>query len=353
MLDLDCEAVYTALDPTGFRNRLLGLPAQARSAWSEAEALELPPPFAQVRRVVVAGMGGSAIGGALLADLATAEGRTPVMVWRDYGLPPGLEEGTLVLVSSYSGGTLEALSAFEGALARRLPIITMTHGGPLRARAEAAGVPVLHIGHQGEPRTAVGYSFVGPLVLLQRLGFLDDHTEGIGEGLALLEGLADSCGPASPEAENPAKALARRLWGNLVVVYGAGLLSSVAQRWKTQINENAKAWAVAEAFPELGHNALESYRHPEAVRDHAVVVLLRAPLFPEPILQRYELASQALAKAGVACTTVEALGRGPVAHILSTLYLGDWTSFYLAMLYREDPSPTPTLDFMKAGLSKP
>ena len=169
---LDDQATYQKLDPSQFFQRLRELPSQFPRVEEAVARMDLPKELASVRRALVVGMGGSAIGGELLADVASHDGSVPVTVWRDYDLPAWVDDKTLVLVCSHSGRTQESLSGFRRAVTLGLPTVVMTGGTALAEEAARAEVPVVRFDYQGEPRSGIGYSFLGPLLLLQRLDLL-------------------------------------------------------------------------------------------------------------------------------------------------------------------------------------
>lgn len=174
------------------------------------------------------------------------------------------------------------------------------------------------------------------------------------EGSAsLLSKLASRWGEDVPEAKNPAKKLARQITGRLPVVYGGGLLSGVARRWKNDFNENSKSWAAAETFPELCHNAVTAYEVPQTLRREVCVILLRSSLLSAKLRRTYQLTAEFLRRAGVCHAFVDAEGSGPLEHILSSVYLGIWVSYYVALLYGVDPSPVPGIDLMKQRVRHP
>jgi len=149
---------------------------------------------------------------------------------------------------------------------------------------------------------------------------------------------------------NPAKQLAVKLYDHVVVIYGAGILAPVAQRWKTQINENSKAWAFYEIFSELNHNAVVGYEFPAEIADKAFIVLLRSPLLHERILVRYKITSEVLGQAKIEHETVDALGNSALSQMMSLILFGDWVSYYLALLNETDPSPVKVIDYVKKRL---
>ena len=344
--------VYREIDRSAMYEHLRELPSACRQAWRQAEAFRLSGDYSGIKQVVFLGMGGSAIGGDLLGSLLTAEEGVPLLVCRDYDLPAFVGPSTLVVASSYSGETEETLSAFTQALATPARKLAITTGGKLMAVAKQAGVPVFPIEYRAQPRAALGYSFISLVALIQRIGLLSDKARDLEETLATVAGLIAELDLPSPLSRNPAKRLASRLKGKLAVIYGAGILAEVARRWKTQINENSKAWAFHEVLPELNHNAIVGYSIPPDMADKVFVVLLSSPSLHPRIRLRYELTAELLSRAGVGCQTAAARGSSPLCQMMSSLTLGDFVSYYLAILHGADPSPVAVMDWLKQRLSE-
>jgi glucose/mannose-6-phosphate isomerase len=351
-IDLDDPEIYKQGDPAGMLARLKELPMQCQQAWQAAMSFNLPAGYAGVDRVVILGMGGSAIGGDLVRSLVQSESRIPVIVHRDYGLPAFVDEKTLVIASSYSGNTEETLSGFEPALKTKAKKLAITTGGRLQKLAEANNIPVFPINYKAQPRAALGFSFIPTLGVLQKLGFLKDKAADVAETVQVLGKLSAQIDERSPQSANPAKQLARRLYGCLPVIYGAGIAAEAAHRWKTQINENSKAWAFYEVFPELNHNATVGYPLPPELAKKIRVILLRSPLFNERIKIRYDVTGELLKRAGVAYEFVDSEGESPLSQMMSLVLFGDFASYYLALLYRVDPSPVDVISYLKDRLAK-
>jgi glucose/mannose-6-phosphate isomerase len=350
--NLDDPRVYIKYDPDGMLARLKELPMQCRQAWQQAMDFTLPAHYVNVDRVVILGMGGSAIGGDLVRSLVQSEAKVPVIIHRDYGLPAFVDARTLVIASSYSGNTEETISAFELALAASAKKLVMTTGGKLQEMAEANRIPVFKIEYKAQPRAALGFSFIPTLGVLQKLGFLEDKSADVTETVQLLERLSARLDEKSPLSSNPAKQLAQRLYSCLTVIYGAGIAAEAAHRWKTQINENGKAWAFYEVFPELNHNATVGYPLPREIAQKIRVVLLRSPLFNERVKLRYDVTCELLKQAGVKYEFVDSEGQSPLSQMMSLVMMGDYTSYYLAILYRVDPSPVNVISYLKDRLAK-
>jgi glucose/mannose-6-phosphate isomerase len=351
-IHLDNLSIYGQKDPDNMLGRIKELPMQCRQAWQTAMGFNLPSDYADVDKVIILGMGGSAIGGDLVRSLALAEARIPIIVHRDYGLPSFVDERTLVIASSYSGNTEETLSGFRSSLLTTAKKLVMTTGGTLKELAEANNFPVYKIEYKAQPRAALGFSFIPTLGVLQKLGFIKDKSADVDETIRVLENLSTKLDEKSLLTSNPAKQLAQRCHGKLPVIYGAGILAEVAHRWKTQINENGKAWAFYEVFPELNHNATVGFQFPPEVVERLHVVLLRSPLFNERVKLRYEVTGELLQRAGVAYEYVDSLGESPLSQMMSTVMMGDFTSYFLAILNEVDPSPVEVIDYLKERLAK-
>ena len=352
MINLDDMKIYSQYDPEGMLGRIKELPMQCRQAWEAAMNLKLPDGYADVNKVVVLGMGGSAIGADLVKSLVAAEAKIPVIVHRDYGMPAFVDEKTLLIASSYSGNTEETLSGFEPALKTKAKKIAMTTGGRLQQMAEASNIPVFKIEYIAQPRAALGFSFMPTLAVMQKLGLIKDKTIDVAETVRVLEKLAEKLDEESFIATNPAKQMAMRLHGCLPVIYGAGIAAEAAHRWKTQINENSKAWAFYEIFPELNHNATVGFPLPEDIAHKIRVILLRSPLFNQRVKMRYDVTCELLKQAGVQYEFVNSEGVSPMAQMISLVSIGDYVSYYLAILYKVDPSPVKVISYLKDRLAK-
>ena len=349
---LDDPAAYERIDPQNMRATIRDLPRQCRAAWQEAQAFELPADYRDVDRVVILGMGGSAIAGDLFRALAALESPVPIISHRGYDLPLLVDGRTLLIASSYSGNTEETLSAFEAALGGGAKKLVITTGGRLLAIARDNDIPAFVFQYQSTPRAALGCGLMPLLAIAGRLGIVKDKSADVAEAVDVMEALLRRVGEHVPLDENPAKRLATRLHGRLPVVYGAGLLADVARRWKTGLNETSEMWAFYEQLPEAGHNAIVGYALPPAVAQAAFVVFLQAPSLHPRVLLRYDFTRRALAEAGVESETVEAVGRSVLAHILSSVFFGDYVGLYLAILNGVAPAATAAIHRLKERLAK-
>ncbi len=350
-MNLDDLQAMARLDSDNMRQRIEELPQQCREAWDGAQALALPPGYGAIDHLVIVGMGGSAIGGALLEDLVSDACDVSITLVRGYTLPSfAADANTLVIACSYSGNTEETLTCFEQALDRDTRAMAITTGGKLSSLGRQAGVPVAQFDYRSQPRAALGYAFVLLLGAVHRLGLIPDYADDVAEAAAVMEDWQEEIEPEAPAANNAAKQLASQIEGKLPVVYGAGFLSATANRWKTQFNENAKSWAFFELLPELNHNAVVGLSIPDVVREHGLVVMLRSTLDQKRIRERWDVTGDLLAKQDVTAQEIWGRGKSKLAQMLSLIHFGDYVSFYVAMLNEVDPTPVDAIAFLKRRL---
>ena len=366
-MNLDDPGTSATVDPQRMGRLIAELPDHCAAAWDTARAaLQLPAAYRQPAHVVVLGMGGSAIGADLARGLYLDRLPAPLQVVRSYEPPAYVGPQTLVIACSHSGNTAESLSAFAAAERRGAKLIAITTGGQLADLAQRAGIPLvkytcpLPAGGQGgaeptrqaQPRAALGYSFTAVLAVLHAIGWAPEAGADLPAALDAVRSVGTEYAPPRPEATNRAKQLARRLWQRVPIVYGAGWLVEVARRWKAQCNENAKQWAFHEELPELNHNAVEGYRLPAADTAPLTVVSLESARYPPAIRQRAAITRRILVERAVPCEVVTIAGPNRLAEVLTAVHLGDWTSYYLALLNGVDPTPVPTLEWLKAELER-
>ena len=352
MNNLDDLQLFKGYDTEDMLTCIREMPWQCQQAWQMTMKFDLPQDYSEVNKAVILGMGGSAIGGDLVSNLVAAEAKLPVLVHRDYNLPAFVDSKTLVIASSYSGMTEEILSSFGRALETDSKKLVITTGGKLKIMAEARNVPVFSFDYKAQPRAVLGFGFLPILGFLQRLGLISDKSADVAETVEVLQKLSHRIDESVSLSNNPAKQLANRLYGHLLVVYGAGIASEVAHRWKTQLNENSKAWAFYEVFPELNHNAVVGYQFPPELASKVMVLLLHSALLPHRIKLRYQITCQLLKQAKVDYQLVDGDGASPLSQIMSLVLFGDYTSYYLAILNKIDPTPVKNIAYLKEQLAK-
>ena len=329
------------------------LPDQLAEAWQLGQQQPLPE-VVGLKWIVISGMGGSAIGADLMAAYTAPHSTVPIIIHRGYELPTFAQgPETLVIASSHSGNTEETLSSFDRALVKGCQVIAVSTGGALSEKAQQAGIPCWHFVHAGQPRAAVGYSFGLLLSIVFRLGLVPNPQQDLDEALAEMRKQQAEIKAGVPVVHNPAKRLAGQLHGRIPAILGADFLEPVARRWKGQMSEIAKSWSQFEFIPEADHNTLAGVLNPEkALEKDLFVQFLRGSSNHPRNQRRIELTRQGMMQAGINTDLYEARGASPLAQIWTTLHMGDYTSYYLAMAYQVDPTPVEALESFKAEMKK-
>jgi len=348
---LDDPKVVHGIDTDDMLGRVREIPRQLALARRVAAAVELPDSHRDVDAVCVLAMGGSAIGAELVAGIAGARLRVPLVVHRGYGLPEWTTPRTLVIAASHSGETVETVSGASEARARGLPLAVISTGGSLGAMAAQEVVPYLRYEAPGQPRAAIGFGIGLLHELLSRAGLLVD-ADPLGPAVEALESLLERNAPSVETEASPAKQLAWSIFGRIPIIYGAGPMAAVAHRWKTQMNENAKAWAAFEPMPEANHNAIEGSLNPRELSDALYVVEVRDPTEPSEIAARYAVVNELLGERATNRSVIWVEGPSALARTLCGVAFGDLVSVYLAILYQTDPTPVTLLAMLKQRLAR-
>lgn len=349
-MNLTDPQTFSNIDTQNMLAEIDGLPAQLRAAWELGNRLDLPG-WTNITQVLVTGMGGSAIGADLLSAYADPFCKTPISVYRDYGLPASaVGPHTLLIASSHSGNTEETLQTFEEALERGCKCLAVTTGGALEQAATAARVPVWKFEHAGQPRAAVGYSFGLLLAALARLKILPDPQTELLAAIEEMQRQQETLVASVSPALNPAKRFAGQMVGRMVTVFGSELMVPVARRWKTQINELAKTFAAFDVLPEADHNTLAGILQPEDALSHVMLIFLRSPSDHPRNRLRSDLTRKTFMLEGLNTDFVDARGNTPLANMWTCLHLGDYIAYYLAIAYGIDPTPVDALEALKAEM---
>jgi glucose/mannose-6-phosphate isomerase len=345
---LDRTAV-DAVDPSGQIDDILGLPEHLDDAPYRVESAGLQPRDAP-GGLVVAGMGGSAIGGALARAALGDRASRPIAVARSYELPGWTTADTMVLCASYSGDTEETLACYEAAEVVGAPRVVATTGGRLAQLARKDGVPVIPLPGGFQPRAAVGYMTVAALEVAALCGAGDSVRAEIDVTADHLEALVTEWGPNGPDDSLP-KTLARGVADTVPQIAGAGLTSAVAYRWKCQINENGKMPAFAHELPELDHNEIAGWSGAPDLGRFSAVFLDDTDLHPRA-RERIQRTRALIEPAAASTFVVQAPGESATERLLSLVLLGDLVSLYLAVLRGVDPAPVEAIDRLKEELAQ-
>lgn len=342
----------TVLDTVGMFDLAEGLPEQAERAMATARDLDGLPDMEAVESVVVMGMGGSGIAGDVLTAVAAPQMPVPVVVVKGYECPAFVGEGTLVFAISASGDTEETVQAASDAAVAGARMVVVTGGGELRHLADSWGAPVIPVPTDiPQPRAAIGAMAFPPLVVLEDIGLYPSGSYWMTAAIDQLKRRRDVLAVAGDTST--AADVARRIGRTIPLVSGGGAVGAVAAaRWKTQVNENAKAPAFWSAQPELCHNEVCGWgQHGDVTRQVLTSVALRHDGEHPQVGRRVELVSELLREVVAEVIEVRAEGDGELAQLFDLVLLGDYVSLWMAAQAGVDPGPVPVLTDLKAQLA--
>lgn len=292
--------------------------------------------------VVITGLGGSGIGGRIVAQLVADEAICPIDIYNNYYLPAYVGKGSLVITCSYSGDTEETLSAMSQAMDKGAHVVAITSGGTMLKIAKAKGLDHIVIPGGNPPRTMLAYSFTQLFFVLKHFGIIE---LGFEASIARASQQLTS-GLAGMQAE--AKALAQKLHGKRVVVYSEAATEAVAIRFRQQLNENSKELCWHHAIPEMNHNELVGWAGGD---EHMAVVIFRHKDDQERSQLRIEINKTIIAKYTPHVFEAWSKGEDRVERQIYLIHLGDWITWYLAEEKGVDSTEIKVIDTLKAKLS--
>jgi glucose/mannose-6-phosphate isomerase len=344
------------LDSIGVLDALRGMPEQLAAAHegaAKAIGHRALPGLDDIDNIVFCGMGGSGVVGDVVVAVGTATLPVPIVVLKHFRTPGFVGPRSLVFAVSFSGETEETVGNARAAVDARARLVTIASGGTLEALGREHGI--LHLPVDPgilAPRFALGAMVAPALVTLFKMGMLPEAHAGLVMAQQQLARRREECRPEVEGDRNPARGLARRIDRTIPLVYGMGGLGAVAaMRWKQSVNENAKAPAFWNQYPELDHNEICGWgQNGDVTRQVLTLVELAHGMEDTRLVARSE-ATRALVEECVAqILRVDAAGEGRLAQLLDLIYLGDWTSVYLALANDVDPGPIDAITRLKEAL---
>jgi glucose/mannose-6-phosphate isomerase len=345
---LDDLNYITKIDVSGMRHIILSYPESSIEAYELAEDVELPKRILpKPRNIVFLGMGGSSIGANLVRAWALERSQIPIVLCQEYHLPDFVDKNSFVVAVSYSGNTEETLTAFVEAAERGCTIAALASGGKLMEFSDELNIPCVRVPPGLPPRGALPYLFMPLLSLMNRVGVEVDPKDTIALADKLRE-MRNELRPESVFEKNRAKQIAYEMLGFTPIIYGWGIYIPVAQRMKTQLNENSKITAFWSTLPEGDHNDVVGWDGDKETSKRLCAVLIRDPQEPEEMWNRIESTEKIVLKNSAGkIIHIQATGESSLERMFSVLYLGDLVSLYTALLRGVDPTPVKVIERLK------
>ncbi|MBC7320043.1 bifunctional phosphoglucose/phosphomannose isomerase [bacterium] len=346
--------IFSGKDSSGMYQKIYNLPEQILSAWEVGKNVDISHLARSWNNIVLVGMGGSAIGGDIIKSLGYWDLKIPFSIVRDYMLPGFVNKDTLLIVVSYSGNTEESISACKEGLERGAGVITVASGGEIECISKEKGITSITIPKGFPPRAALGYTFIPVLSVLSRLGFINITDEDIEKAVSLMQDIRENeLKEEIPEESNIAKRLANKIDGYLPIIYAPDeYFGVIAYRWKCQLNENSKIFAIWNSFPELNHNEIMGWEGRDEFLKKTFVVFLRDKSEIERIKLRIQYMKEFISSISAGIEDVWSRGESLLERFLSLIYIGDFVSFYLAIKRGVDPTPVDSIERLKEYLKR-
>lgn len=352
---LDDVRTYGQFDPNDIGFGIDRLAEQVRMAWHAAQEVAVPKVYAKAKHIVVAGMGGSALGAHIIQDVFQKKSKIPFSIVRDYVLPSWVGADTLVILSSYSGTTEEILSAADDARKKKVKLLVIATGGPLGAWAKKHKVPA-YIFTPGDlakqPRLGVGFSFAGIAGLLASSGINVIKEEDIRRSISAMGEVTDLCASDVAFDENPAKQVAAAIANKNVLIVGAEHLVGNAHILTNQINETGKQFAAYFVLPELNHHLLESFSHPKTFIENTAMLFLHSSLYHPRTRKRFTVTADMVEEREMDVVDYVARGKDLLEESCEVLQFSSYVSWYLAMMNKEETTAIPYVDAFKKLMGK-
>jgi glucose/mannose-6-phosphate isomerase len=322
---------------------IAAFPDRMQDAVDHSKNLNLTKRDLDIKEVLITGLGGSGIGGAIVSKIVAGYAKTPILINNDYTLPHFVGPQTLVITCSYSGNTEETLSAFDIAMEKGAEIACLTSGGELKSRAEKHGLNMVLMPGGDPPRTTLGWSSPQIFAILEHYGIIDNrYRKSLDAAPAFMK-------DHQFEISEKAKMLAQNLHTNTAVIYSDDAYEGVAIRMRQQINENAKSLCWHHKFPEMNHNELVGWA---SGNEKLAVVILRTVDDHPQTQRRMELCRGIFAKYTKNVNEILAKGDDKLLRNYYLIHFVDWVSLHLADMYGVDSIEVNVIDYLKGELAK-
>ena len=330
-------------------------PSQVNQAWGDIDALSLPENFSDIQNVIVAGMGGSALGARAVDSLIVDRVRVPLEVFTEYKLPNYANEKTLVVISSYSGSTEETISCIYDAINRNCKIFGITTGGKLSEILTGENLPRYIFEPKNnpskQPRMAVGYPLGALLALFSKINLITLSREDLDGAISKMQEVISDCDENSSLPDNLAKSYAKKIYGKIPVLVASEHLVGTAHSIKNMLNESAKTFSILFDLPELNHHLMEGLRYPLENKKILYFIFFNSNLYSENVKKRYPLTSEVVGKNGIEYSLYSPFADTKISQVFSTYVFGEFLVYYLSRQYSVDPLEIPWVDYFKAQLA--
>lgn len=351
MANLDSIEQIKRIDKSNLINSIYNLADQLSQSWQEIGEIEIKSDYEEIQNIVIAGMGGSALGGRIVDAFLFEKIRVPIEIVTDFRLPNYVNNKTLVILSSYSGNTQETVSSFYEAQKKNAKIFGITTGGQLGELFKKEKIDSYIFNPfnnpSGQPRMSLGYSVGSILSIVSRFDFITFNRTEIENITSFLREKTKDFSLEVPLLDNLAKRFAEKLKNKAIALISTEHLLGVSHAFKNQLNENSKTLSFIFDLPELNHHLLEGLLRPGQIKDYMKFVVVGSPSFTENLMAVTEVTKKMIRESGFIVEEIQAEGKTKLEQIFYILIFGSFVSYYLAIINDTDPTPIPSVDLFK------
>lgn len=350
---LDDRQAIAKLDLSNVLGSIEALTDQVKQAWDSLKNLSFAP-REKIQNVIVAGMGGSALGADVAKHLFKDRLTVPLEIFNSYHLPSYANPGTLVILSSYSGSTEEVLSCASEAQKLGCQVMFICAGGKLAKIAEDNGWVGYIINPEfnpsNQPRMAIGYAIIGLLGLLAKAGVFSLSQQEVDEIILTITRVDDEVNLEIPQANNLAKLIAFECLERRPIFVASDFLSGAAHVATNQFNENAKIFADYKIVPELNHHLMEGLKFPKNNALNHLFLLINSDLYEPRIAKRMSLTQEIITQNEIETYEIRLKAETKLTQAFELITLMAYANFYLSLLEGINPAPIPYVDWFKTQL---
>lgn len=354
---LDNRQKITKLDPDGALASAESLADQINQVWQERKQIKFTADdIRSISKIMVAGMGGSALGADVVLHLFKDQMTVPMFINRDYQLANFVDKNTLVILSSYSGNTEEILACAKAAKDKNAKIAVISAGGKLAEIAKENNYPSFLIkakyNPSGQPRMAIGYSIMAFISILSAAKLLDFKEKQLLEIIDVINQVTEKSKVEIDQENNQAKLLAYLSLERRPILVGAEFLEGALHTACNQFNENAKIYADYKIIPEINHHLLEGLNFPKSNPLNHFFIFFQSKLYHPRNQKRIELTQRLLEKKDIDSIVVNLESYNKITQVFELITLATFANLYLAFLEKINPCPIPSVDWFKDQLKK-
>ena len=355
---LDDLAKIKKIDTAGVLESIDSFTDQCLQALAETQKLNLLNIAGKIDNIVVAGMGGSAFTPEIVKTLFSQEILVPYEIIREYHLPGFVNKRTLVIISSYSGTTKEAISCCLEALGKGslvYAICCANQQSELYQLVKVKGIDSYIFKEKfnpcRQPRLGGGYLICGHIGLLLRSGLIDSNFDNIKKAV-ISSAEKNQFNIGISFLENPAKQLAKKISGKFPILIASEFLQGAIHGFANQLNETAKTNSAFHFIPEFNHHRLDGLEFPQEFKETGIFVFYPSDLYDKRNLIRYQITQEVVKKNGYKYCEYKPTGKDKIVQIFETIIFNSYVSFYLAILHNKNPLKIPWVDYFKAEMAK-